>query len=131
VQFLPNNVQAKACEPIVASKLSSIDRCAAAEANNCNPVIEETEADVETSEEFDESLKNVEKSLQDVITNQQVIFGYLQESFASTNQAINNISINNQETNEPVIDERELQREQQRLQLQAQIEALQNEMANL
>jgi hypothetical protein len=66
--------------------------------------------------------------LDNIITNQQIIYSYLQESFTNTNQAINNIQPNNsQDVEEPIIDEKE----QQRLQLQAQIEALQNEMANL
>ena len=123
VKFLPHNVQTKVCEPIVTSALEEIDRCAAAEANNCYPVIEEDDIEAES---LDTSL---EDSLQNILTNQQVIYNYLQESFANTNQAINSLSVSNisQEIEEPVIDERE----QQRLQLQAQIEALQNEMANL
>ena len=123
VKFLPHNVQTKVCEPIVTSALEEIDRCAAAEANNCYPVIEEDDIEAES---LDTSL---EDSLQNILTNQQVIYNYLQESFANTNQAINSLSVSNisQEVEEPVIDERE----QQRLQLQAQIEALQNEMANL
>ena len=123
VKFLPHNVQTKVCEPIVTSALEEIDRCAAAEANNCYPVIEEDDIEAES---LDTSL---EDSLQNILTNQQVIYNYLQESFANTNQAINSLSVSNisQEIEEPVIDERE----QQRLQLQAQIEALQNEIANL
>lgn len=123
VKFLPHNVQTKVCEPIVTSSLEEIDWCAAAEANNCYPIIEEEDVEAES---LDTSL---EDSLQNILTNQQVIYNYLQESFANTNQAINSLSVSNisQEIEEPVIDERE----QQRLQLQAQIEALQNEMANL
>jgi len=123
VKFLPHNVQTKVCEPIVTSALEEIDWCAAAEANNCYPVIEEDDIEAES---LDTSLQD---SLQNILTNQQVIYNYLQESFANTNQAINSLSVSNisQEVEEPVIDERE----QQRLQLQAQIEALQNEMANL
>jgi hypothetical protein len=123
IKFLPHNVQTKTCDPVVTSALEEIDWCAAAEANNCYPKIEDSEI-----EEVDENTK-VQEALENIITNQQIIYSYLQESFVNTNQAINNImqSNNIQEVVEPVIDERE----QQRLQIQAQIEALQNEMANL
>ena len=114
-------MQTRACEPVVASALEDIDRCAAAEANDCYPEIEEPEIDTEDDAQFKETLENI-------ITNQQIIYTYLQESFANTNQTINNMQANSlQEVVEPVIDEKE----QQRLQLQAQIEALQNEMASL
>jgi hypothetical protein len=60
--------------------------------------------------------------------NQEIIYTYLQESLDNINQSINNLQSNYiQEESEPIIDEKE----QQRLQLQAQIEALQNEMASL
>ena len=114
-------MQTRACEPVVASALEDIDRCAAAEANNCIPEVEDTK--VETWDNTE-----VQNALENIITNQQIIYSYLQESFTNTNQAINNIQPNNsQDVEEPVIDEKE----QQRLQLQAQIEALQNEMNSL
>ena len=121
VKFLPHNVQTKVCEPVLTSALDEIDWCAAAEANDCYSEIEEPEIDTEDDAQFKETLENI-------ITNQQIIYTYLQESFANTNQTINNMQANSlQEVVEPVIDEKE----QQRLQLQAQIEALQNEMASL
>ena len=121
IKFLPNNVQTKACDPVVTAVLEETDWCAAAESKGCYPVIEDSE--IETSDDA-----QVQEALENIITNQQIIYSYLQESFANTNQTINSMRSNNlQEIEEPVIDERE----QQRLQLQAQIEALQNEMANL
>ena len=121
--FIPKNLQEKFCDPLLTSTIESIDWCAAAEANNCYPAIEDNEVE----EPLDDI--SLQDSLQNIIANQQVIYSYLQESFASTNQAINSISLSNaaQSVEEPVIDEKE----QQRLELQAQIEALQNEMANL
>ena len=120
-KFLPHNVQTKACEPVVASALEEIDWCAAAEANNCYPVIEESE--IETGDDT-----QVQEALENIITNQQIIYSYIQDWFNKTNQAISDIQISNPQTVEtPVYDERE----QQRLQLQAQIDALQNEMNNL
>jgi uncharacterized protein YdcH (DUF465 family) len=66
--------------------------------------------------------------LSSIIANQEIIYNYLQESIDDLNRSIANLQNNNpQEVEEPVIDEKE----QQRLQLQAQIEALQNEMNNL
>lgn len=120
-KFLPHNVQTKACEPVVASTLEGIDWCAAAETNNCYPVIEETE--IET---WDDA--QVQEALENIIANQQIIYSYIQDWFNKTNQAISDIQISNPQIVEaPVYDERE----QQRLQLQAQIDALQNEMASL
>jgi hypothetical protein len=43
---MPKNLQTRVCEPIVTSALDSIDRCAEADANNCNSVvIEENETE--------------------------------------------------------------------------------------
>ena len=126
MQFLPHNIQTKVCDPVVSSALEWIDWCAEAESNNCYPTVneeEKNEVEIEENNQIQEVLENI-------ITNQQIIYSYLQESFANTNQKISNIQINAnapQEIEEPIIDERE----QQRLQIQAQIEALQNEMANL
>jgi cell division protein FtsB len=71
----------------------------------------------------------MQEPLSSIIANQEIIYNYLQESVASLNQSIADLQNGNitQYVEEPVIDEKE----QQRLQLQAQIEALQNEMANL
>ena len=116
--IMPKNLQSKFCnyDWVVESALESIDWCAAAEANNCTPAVVESDNENDT-----------ELTLADVVANQQVIYSYLQESFADTNQAINSIQLNNIQSEDTVVDEKE----QQRLQIQAQIEALQNEMANL
>jgi hypothetical protein len=74
------------------------------------------------------SAAEFQKALEDIVANQQVIYNYIQEWFDNTNKAIGNLSNNNlQENVEPEIDEKE----QQRLELQAQIEALQAEMESL
>ena len=124
----PKNLQTKICDydSVVASTLESIDWCAAAEEYNCNPaVIEENETEV-----LSWDTARLQEPLSSIIANQEIIYNYLQESIANLNQSIANLQNLNyvsQEVEEPVIDERE----QQRLQLQAQIDALQNEMANL
>lgn len=124
----PKNLQTKICDydSVVASTLESIDWCAAAEANNCTPAVVEPEE----TENVSEDTAWMQEPLSSIIANQEIIYNYLQESVASLNQSIAELQNSNyvsQESEEPVIDERE----QQRLQLQAQIEALQNEMANL
>ena len=125
---MPKNLQSKVCDydSVVASALEDIDRCAAAKEYNCNPaVIEENETEV-----LSWDTARLQEPLSSIIANQEIIYNYLQESVASINQSIadlqNNVSVTPAEEEE-VIDEKE----QQRLQLQAQIEALQNEMNNL
>lgn len=124
VKFLPENMQTRACDPVVASALEDIDRCAAAEVNGCMPAtVEENNAD---------DLWNtarLQEPLSSVIANQEIIYNYLQESFASINQSISDLqnASNAEPVEESIVDEKELQRQQ----LQAQIEALQNEMNNL
>jgi len=124
-------MQTRACEPVVASALEDIDRCAAAEANNCYPVVEE-EVVVEEENPLWETAW-LQEPLSSIIANQEIIYKSLQESFATTQQMVNDLSnkVNqlsqNTDSQELVIDEKEAQR----LQLQAQIEALQNEMNNL
>ena len=122
IKFLPENMQVRACEPVVASALESIDWCAAADANNCTSAVVETG----DAENVSEDTAWMQEPLSSIIANQEIIYNYLQESVASLNQSIANLQNSSvQET--PVIDEKE----QQRLELQAQIEALQNEMNNL
>ena len=72
-------------------------------------------------------MAQIQKPLVDIIENQQIIYNYLQESFANINQSINKLSNTSTQTDTKVIDEKE----QKRLQLQAQIEELQSEMVNL
>ena len=119
---MPKNLKAESCDAIVASTLESMDWCAMAQENNC------------TLEENSDSLSGdtarLQEPLSSIIANQEIIYNYLQESVASINQSIADLQNNMyvpQEAQELVIDEKE----QQRLELQAQIEALQNEMDNL
>ena len=116
---MPKNLKAESCDAVLEATLQDIDRCAAAEANNC---VLATGENVMTW-----SAADFQKALEDIVANQQVIYNYLQEWFDNTNKAIGNLSNNPQEIQETVIDEKE----QQRQELQAQIEALQAEMENL
>lgn len=122
-KFLPNNVQTMACDPVVASTLEWIDWCAAAESYNCTPTVEENESDTlwDTA--------RLQEPLTSIIANQEIIYNYLQDSFANINQSISNLqsSYVSNSADEALIDEKEAQR----LQLEAQIAALQEEMNNL
>ena len=119
---MPKNLKAESCDAVVTSTLETIDRCAAAEANNCTLAV----AEPDKTENLSGDTTRLQEPLSSIIANQEIIYSYLQESVASLNQSIANLQNSSiQET--PVIDEKE----QQRLELQAQIEALQNEMNNL
>ena len=130
-KFLPKNIQVATCDPVIATAMENIDWCAQAEANNCYPVVEE-EVVVEEENPLWETAW-LQEPLSSIIANQEIIYKSLQESFATTQQMVNDLSnkVNqlsqNTDSQELVIDEKEAQR----LQLQAQIEALQNEMNNL
>ena len=122
---MPKNLKAEACDVAVASAMEKIDWCAAAEDYNCYPEVKE--------EDDENSLWNtawLQEPLSSIIANQEIIYNYIQESVASINQSIAELQNNSYVApviEEPIVDERE----QQRLQLQAQIDALQNEMENL
>lgn len=129
-KFLPKNIQVATCDPVVAAAMENIDWCAQAEANNCYPVVEE---EVVNEENPLWETAWLQEPLSSIIANQEIIYKSLQESFATTQQMVNDLSnkVNqisqNNGSQELVVDEKEAQR----LQLQAQIEALQNEMNNL
>ena len=40
---MPKNLQTKICEPVIATAMESIDRCAAAEDKDCIPAAKEDE----------------------------------------------------------------------------------------
>jgi len=122
---MPKNLQTRVCEPIVTSALDSIDRCAEADANNCNSVvIEENETEALSWE-----TARLQEPLSSIIANQEIIYNYIQESVNSLNKSISELqnAYVSQSSEKNIVDEKQ----QQKLQLQAQIEALQSEMANL
>ncbi len=121
---MPNNLQFKVCEPVVATAMEWVDRCAEAEANNC--VKEEQESE---SESLTWETAWLQEPLSSIIANQEIIYKYLQESVENLNKSISELQNASalKDSQQTLIDEKE----QQKLQLQAQIEALQNEMANL
>lgn len=116
--IMPKNLKAESCDAILEAALQEIDWCAAAEANECVLAVDENENLWEADQ--------VQKTLEDIVASQQIIYDYLQEAFDNTNKAISNISNASQDAEEQ-IDEKE----QQKLEIQAQIEALQAEMESL
>ena len=119
---MPKNLKAESCDAALETALENMDWCAMAQANNCTLESEDN------SDSLSWETARLQEPLSSIIANQEIIYNYLQESIDDLNRSIANLQNNNpQEVEEPVIDEKE----QQRLQLQAQIEALQNEMNNL
>ena len=121
---MPKNLKAESCDAVLKTSLENIDWCAAAEENNCNLALEEDKSEILSGD-----TARLQEPLSSIIANQEIIYKYLQESFASTNQLINKLSNSSifSESDMKLIDEKE----QKRLELQSQIEALQNEMINL
>ncbi len=123
VSIMPNNLKNKVCDPVVASVLEWVDWCAVAESYNCTPAVEESESDTlwDTA--------RLQEPLSSIIANQEIIYNYLQDSFANINQSISDLqsSYASNWADEWFVDEKETQR----LQLEAQIAVLQEEMNNL
>jgi archaellum component FlaC len=71
----------------------------------------------------------LQEPLSSIIANQEIIYNYIQESVNSLNKSISELqnAYVSQSSEKNIVDEKQ----QQKLQLQAQIEALQSEMANL
>ena len=79
-KVMPKNVQTMACDSVVASAFENMDWCAAAETYNCYPVAQEDESD--SLWETD----RLQEPLSSIIANQEIIYSYLQDSFARINQ---------------------------------------------
>ena len=124
VRFMPNNVQTKICEPILSQSLEWIDRCAVAQENGCYADADQTDSNSEI-EITDSSSETLPASLDDVVANQVTIYNQMNEWFTTLQQMIASLAA-------PIpVDETNAQKEQQKRELQAQIEALQSQMANL
>ena len=119
---MPKNLKAESCDAVVQTTLENMDWCAAAEENNCNLVSEENGTEVLSGD-----TARLQEPLSSIIANQEIIYKYLQDSFSNLDQSINKIQNGVSNMPESLIDEKE----QQRQELQAQIEALQAEMNNL
>ena len=119
-KVMPENIQTAVCEPLIASALTE---------SNCFDTPAVDVAEPESVEDEEQSSWYVEEALDNILENQVVIYNQMNESFAALQQMINDLTArySASSSEEVVVDERA----QQRLQLQAQIEALQAEMTNL
>ena len=125
VSILPHNLQTKVCDPVVATAMEWVDWCAAAESHDC-VINQEQEQEVGT---LTWETARLQEPLSSIIANQEIIYKYIQESVENLNKSISELQYAStlKNSQENLVDEKELQRQQ----LQAQIEALQNEMNNL
>ena len=124
LKIMPNNLKVASCDYEVIEP-----ECVVAESCDCDNYIAEQEANLAT-EEWTQLASDIQESLNSIFENQVIIYNQMNTSFEAIQQMINNLTARYSAAwvwSEEVVDERELQR----LQLQAQIEALQAEMANL
>ena len=120
--FLPGNVQTKACDPIVTSTLENIDWCEKAQEAECNLVTA-----VETWD-----LQWIQESIDAISSNQIKMYEDMKNAFDSMEKKMLWLSYSESVPGEDNMESQLIEkREQQKRELQAQIEALQNEMANL
>ena len=121
IKFLPENMQTRACEPVVASAMETIDWCEKAQEADCNLVTA-----VETWD-----LQGIQEAISDMVLSQNEMKSEIKEALESMEQKISWLwasSTSEENTLEKQLVEK---REQQKKELQSQIEALQAEMENL
>ncbi len=118
---MPENLQTKVCEPVVATTLETIDRCEKAQDLKCNLVT--------AVESWD--LQGIQEAINDIVLKQTLMQNEMKDAFDSLEKKM--FWVNSNVTSDGDTLERQLieKREQQKKELQAQIEALQKEMANL
>lgn len=124
VSMMPNNVQDE-----IYAKYKALETPEVVEPETIN-----AEADVEDVESSEDNLWNIILSLSNLAANQEIIYSQMNVSFDELKKAIDSVAAlcsaqpsENVVEEAPVIDEKE----QQRLELQAQIEALQAQMQTL
>ncbi len=118
---MPENLQTKVCDPVVTTILETIDRCEKAKDLECNLIT--------TVESWD--LQGIQEAINDMVLKQTLMQNEMKEAFDSLEKKMfweNGNVASDEDTLERQLIEK---REQQKRELQAQIEALQKEMANL
>lgn len=118
---MPENLQTKVCDPVVATTLETIDWCEKAQEADCNLV-----TSIETWD-----LQGIQDAINDLVTKQTLMQSEIKDAFASLEKRmlwLNGDVVSNENTLEQQLMQ---QREQQKKELQAQIEALQAQMVNL
>ena len=118
---MPENLQTKVCEPVIATAMETVDWCEKAQEAECNLV-----TSVETWD-----LQGIQDAINDLVTKQTLMQSEIKDAFASLEKRMlwlnGDMSSDENSLEQQLI----LQREQQKKELQAQIEALQAQMASL
>lgn len=116
---MPKNVQTLACDPVVASTMETVDWCEKAQEADCNLV-----TSVETGD-----LQGIQEAINDIISSQKEFQNEMKGALESIEKKMSWVSIAWDENSleQQLIEKRE----QQKRELQSQIEALQAEMENL
>lgn len=116
---MPKNVQTLACDPVVSSAMEWIDWCEKAQEADCNLVTA-----VETWD-----LQGIQEAINELVLNQKEMQDEMKTALESIDQKMSWVSVaSDEDTLEQQLIEK---REQQKKELQSQIEALQAEMENL
>ncbi len=116
---MPKNVQTLACDPVVASTMETIDWCEKAQEADCNLVTA-----VETGD-----LQWIQEAINDIVLSQKEMQTEMKSALESIEQKVSWVAVaSDEDTLEKQLIEK---REQQKKELQSQIEALQAEMENL
>lgn len=116
---MPKNVQTLTCEPVVASSLETIDWCEKAQEADCNLVT--------AVESWD--LQGIQEAINELVVNQKEMQSEMKSALESIELKMSSVNV---ETDADTLEKQLVEkREQQKKELQSQIEALQAEMENL
>lgn len=116
---MPKNVQTLACDPVVSSAMEWIDWCEKAQEADCNLVT--------AVESWD--LQGIQEAINELVVNQKELQSEMKSALESIEQKMSSSSaVTDADTLEKQLVEK---REQQKKELQSQIEALQAEMESL
>ena len=119
---MPKNVQTLACEPVVASTLETVDWCEKAKDMECNLLT--------TVESWD--LQGIQDAMNDMILNQKEMQNEMKTALESIEQKLLWLSVDSSDSDKDTLEKQLIEkREQQKKELQSQIEALQAEMESL
>ena len=120
---MPKNVQTLACDPVIASTMETVDWCEKAQELDCNLVTA-----VETWD-----LQGIQEAINDIVLSQKEMQSEMKSAFSALDEKMSGLNLTSSGSDQEDSLEKQLieKREQQKKELQAQIEALQAEMENL
>ena len=117
---MPENLQTKVCDPVIATAMETVDWCEKAQEAECSLV-----TSVETWD-----LQWIQDAINDLVTKQTLMQSEIKDAFASLERRmwwLNGDMVSSENSLEQQLIQ---QREQQKKELQAQIESLQAQMAS-